>query len=111
MINKQVNHDLKNVGNWLRAKKISLTIGKGKRMLFTSPKKQLDSHLKIKLNGRRLYETGSVNYLGIQIDKNLKWKQQVNHVVIKLNQTNAMLFRLRHLLDKKKSKVSLLCST
>ena len=83
------------------ANKISLTVGKTELGLFPSPKKKLDSDLKIKLNRRRLYETDSVKYLQIQIDKNSKWKQQINHVVIKLNKTNAMLFRLRHVLDKK----------
>ena len=48
--------------------------------------------MKIKLNGRRLYEKDSVKYLGIQIGKSLTWKKQVNHVAIKLNKVNAMLF-------------------
>ena len=39
--------------------------------------------------------------IGIQIDKSLKWKQQINHVAVKLNKANAMLSKLRHSLDKK----------
>ena len=70
-------------------------------MLFTSSKKQLDCDLKIKLNGKRLYETDSVKYLGIQIDKRLTWKQHINHVALKLNKANAMLSKLRHVLDIK----------
>ena len=68
-INKQVSYDLKNLSNWLKANKISLNIGKTELVLFTSSKKQLDCDLKIKLIGKRLYETDSVRYLGIQIDK------------------------------------------
>ena len=63
--------------------------------------KQLDSDLKIKLNGKRLYETDSVKYLGIQIDKGLTWKQHINHVALKLNKANAILSKLRHVLDIK----------
>ena len=70
-------------------------------MLFTSSKKQLDCSLKIKLNGKRLYETDSVKYLGIQIDKRLTSKQHINHVAVKLNKANAMLSKLRHVLDIK----------
>ena len=70
-------------------------------MLFTSSKKQLNCDLKIKLNGKRLYETDSVRYLGIQIDKRLTWKQQINNVALKLNKANAMLSKLRHVLDIK----------
>ena len=63
-------------------------------MLFNSSKKQLDCDLKIKLNGKRLYEIDSFKYLGIQIDKRLTWK-----VALKLNKANAMLSKLRHVLD------------
>ena len=100
-INKQVNCDLKNLSNWLKANKISLNVGKTELVLFTLSKKQLDCDLKIKLNGKKLYETDSVKYLGIQIDKRLTWKQYINHVAFKLNKANAMLSELRHVLDIK----------
>ena len=100
-INKQVNYDLKSLSNWLKANKISLNVGKTELVLFTSSKKHLDCDLKIKLNGKRLYETDSVKYLGIQIEKRLTWKQQINHVALKLNKANAMLSKLRHVLDMK----------
>ena len=42
-INKQVNYDLKNLSNWLKANKIWLNIGKTELVLYTSSMKQLDS--------------------------------------------------------------------
>ena len=39
--------------------------------LFSTPKKQLDHELKIKLNGKKLYQTDSVKYLGSILDKYL----------------------------------------
>ena len=57
---------------------------------FSSSKKQSDCNLKIKLNRKRLYETDSVKHLGIQIDKRLSRKQQINHVALKLNKANAI---------------------
>ena len=88
-INKQFNYDLKNVANWLKTNRISHHVGKTELLLFTSPKKQIHSDLEIKLPGKRLHETDSVNYLGIQIDKSLSWKKQISHVVVKLNKTKA----------------------
>ena len=70
-------------------------------MLFSSPKKQLDYNFKIKLNGKKLYEIDSIKYLVIRIDKRLTRKQQINHVALKLNKANAMLSKLRHVLDIK----------
>ena len=57
---------------------------------FSSSEKQIDCNLKIKLIRKRLYETDSVKYLGIQIDKRLSRKQQINHVALKLNKANAI---------------------
>ena len=74
----------------LKANKISLNVGKTELVLFSSSKKQIDCNLKIRLRGKRLYETDSVKYLGIQIDERLSWKQQINHVAVKLNKANAI---------------------
>ena len=85
----------------LRSSKIFLNADKTELVIFTSLKRRLDSDLKIKLNGIfKLYETGSFKYLRMQIDKDLTWKQQVNHVAIKLYKTNAMLSKLRYMLCK-----------
>ena len=43
--------------------------------------KQLNIGLKIKLNGKKTYETDSIKYLGIQTGKHLlAWKQQIKHM-------------------------------
>ena len=65
------------------------------------PKKQPDHELKIKLNGKKLYKTDSVMYLGIDLYKYLTWKHQINNVTMKLNETNAMLSKIRHYVDIK----------
>ena len=39
--------------------------------------------------------------MGIQIDKSVTWKQQINHVAPGLNKGIAMLSKLRHVLDIK----------
>ena len=64
---------------WLKVNKISLNNDKTELVLFTSPKKQLDGELKIKLDEKRLHETDSVKYLEIQIEKTLFWNQLRGH--------------------------------
>ena len=51
--------------------------------------------MKTKLNGKRLYPTDSMRYLGIKIDNKLNWKSHVNAIATKLNQANAMLYKVR----------------
>ena len=41
-----------------------LNVGKTEMILFNPGKKPLDYQLKLKLNGKRLYHTSSVKYLG-----------------------------------------------
>ena len=42
-----------------------------------------------------------MKYLGIRIDKNLKWKQQISDIAINLNKANVILSNLRQLIDRK----------
>ena len=73
-MNKQVNQDLKNLTNWLKANKICLNVSKTEAVLFKSSRKLADVPLNLKLNGKRLYPTNLVKYLGINIDENLNCK-------------------------------------
>ena len=73
--------------------------------LFKSNKKQMDYELKVKLNGKGIYETNTVKYLGIKIDKNLTWASHVNDVAVKFNKANAMLSKVRHYVDRKTLKM------
>ena len=70
-LNKAVNSDLRNLTNWFNAKKISLNVSKTELILFKPKMKKLDFDLKPRLNGKRIYQTKSVKYLGIKIDENL----------------------------------------
>ena len=63
-------------------------------ILFKPIKKSLDCQLKLKLNGKRLYQTSLVKYLGIKIDHYLNWQDHVNNIAIKLNKANAMLYKV-----------------
>ena len=64
-------------------------------VIFKSKQKKFEGDLKIKLCGKRLYPTESLKCLGMKIDRNLSWQYHVNDLSIKLNGTNALLFKLR----------------
>ena len=70
-------------------------------ILFKPIKKYLDCQLKLKLNGKRLYQTSLVKYLGIKIDHYLNWQDHVNNIAIKLNKANAMLYKVRQFVNEK----------
>ena len=100
-LNKFLNKDLKNLTNWLNANKITLNFDKTGMILFKPRKKPLDCQLKIKLNGKRLYQTSSVKYLGIKIDQYLNWQDHINNIEIKLNKVNAMIYKVRQFVNQR----------
>ena len=99
-IQKQINIDLKLISKWLRANKISLNAGKSELIIFRHPMKTFDYNLKIKINGKRLFESNSVKYLGIFIDSHLKWNYHVDSIAPKLSRAVGMLSKLRHFVNR-----------
>ena len=57
--------------------------------------------MKIKLNGKRLYPSNSIKYLGVKIDRFLHWHDQVNSVAVKLNRANPLLVKTRNYVNIK----------
>ena len=55
--------------------------------------------MKIKLNGKRFYPTDSVKYHGVKTDSKLNWKSHVNATATKLNRENAMLYKVRDVVN------------
>ena len=69
-------------------------------MIFKHQKKKLDSPIKMKLSHKRIYHSKSVKYLGIKTDENLKWKQYIHDIAIKLNRANALLYLIRNFVNR-----------
>ena len=84
-LNKFVNFDLKNLSSWLNANRISLNVSKTELIKFKPRMEKVDFDLNLKLNGKILYPTKFVKYLGIKIDESLTWNEPINEIVIKLN--------------------------
>ena len=59
-----MNHDLRKLSKWLRANKLSLNIEKTE-LVFRRQNTKLNNSFKIKLDGKRLFPTSSVKYLGV----------------------------------------------
>ena len=64
-------------------------------VIFKSKQKKFEGELKVRLCGKGLYPTERVKYLGVKIDPNFNWQCQANDLSVKLNRTNALLFKIR----------------
>ena len=95
-LKKQLNFDLCKLVSWLKANKISLNKSKTEMLIFRHPNKTLDYVLKIKLDGKKIYPSKYVKYLGILIDPYLNLSYHIDLLAPKLSRANGILSKLRH---------------
>ena len=88
---KQMNLHLKNLSQWLKAKKLSLNVMKAYLIIFHSSSKKTDHNVKFKLDGKGITQTDIVKYLDVLLDDHLLWSKQINHFVTNLNQAIGIL--------------------
>ena len=98
-IRKLLNLDLRFLSKWLRANKISLNCSKTELIIFRHPRKQINYELKLKINGRKLYPSDYVKYLGILIDPHLNWDYHTDFIAPKLSRAKGMLMKILHYVD------------
>ena len=67
-----------------------------KRIKVKGQNTKLNNSFKIKLDGKRLFPTTSVKYLGVLLDEHLTWSPQISHVQMKLNREIGILSKLRY---------------
>ena len=97
-LNKTVNFDLSNLGQWLRANKISLNVNKTEIVVFRSPAKQIYKNLNFRLSGQKNEPKCCTKYLGVIIDEHLSFNEYMNSLKQKLNRANSILAKLTKVL-------------
>ena len=79
----KMNNDLVNVDKWLAKNKLSLNVDKTNFMLIGTPQKLAQVHnydFNVNINGTRLQKVDHCKHLGVEIDDNLMWKNQIEQV-------------------------------
>ena len=112
-MNKQVNHDLRLLDEWLRANKISLNTDKTEIILFRSSSKKpmnkslifrnhckelktVVKSLNFRISGQKIVPKPSVTYIGVKLNQYLNWDEHFATVIPKLSRANGMLAKIRH---------------
>ena len=70
-------------------------------ILFRHKQKSINFNLKLKLNGKKLYPSNCIKYLGIFLDENMNWKKHISTLSSKLRRANGALAKLRHFVPTK----------
>ena len=74
------------------------------KLVYSNCKKRKRCSIKTETSWKNTFPSNFVKCHGINIDENLNWMSQISDIAIKLNKSNAILFKLRHFIDSKSPK-------
>jgi len=94
-----LNQELNLISDWLKVNKLSLNIEKTKAMIFHTPNRRINPPTLI-IDEIQIDYVEKFNFLGLIIDKNLKWNFHVDAVAKKVCKTLGIMNRLKRLLPK-----------
>ena len=77
-LRKTMNKDLQDLFTWLCANLLSLNVAKTEFIISKPPRESLINRVTLKLNGKTLYESKKIKYLGLIVDDRLSWKFHIN---------------------------------
>ena len=92
-----LDEELPNVCNWFQANKLSLNTDKTFCQLYSNSRATIDIN-SVKLKGARIKQVDTVKYLGVLIDRELKWTDHVIHISSIISRNIGILKRSRHFL-------------
>ena len=95
--NTNINIELVLLNDWLKLNKLSLNEKKTKFMMFYSQQREVPN-IKLTMNNIDLEPITDFNFLGIIINKHVKWDNHINKIANNIARTNGILNRLKHFL-------------
>lgn len=90
---------LTSVGEWFCNHNLLLNIDKSQCMFFYSERSKLQYPLSINISGKDVMVEDSVVFLGVVVDKHLKWGPHTEQLRGRLNSVCYLLFMLRNQID------------
>ena len=76
-----MNRELVGVDNWLKANRLSLNISKTSYMIISNQRNAIE----IRIRDSILTKVSTVKFLGVTLDKNLNFNDQVKNVTTKIS--------------------------
>ena len=104
-LNTALNEELWRLDRWLQGNTVSLTIAKTRPMLIATKQKEKyltasNQALKLSIREEIVEVVCHSKYLGVQIDENLTWKNQIKSVTEKASRAIGFLKYAKHFLPE-----------
>ena len=94
----RVNVELDKVYQWLCANRLSLNVNKTTCMVFHNKNKVIDPIPHIQILNHTVDRVPNFNFLGVTLNENLNWKDQIDIISNKIVRCIRTLCRLKHYL-------------
>lgn len=91
---------LDRIKHWLESFKLTLNLSKTSYMAFSITSANRPNFSHISINNCSIQEVSHVKYLGIIIDKHLKWNYHINHLTQKIRKLVYKFYLLRSILNR-----------
>ena len=90
-----VNEEIEKIENWMYSNKLTLNYSKCCYMIIS--RKPLNiSEFSLTMNNLNIKRSDCVKYLGVLLDENLTWKNQVQKLNKSLSKICGLIFKIRH---------------
>jgi len=83
-LEQTINTALNPLSKWVTENNMEISASKTVYLFFSMRHK--NDSFDLKINGQKLPKSESTNYLGVQLDYKLSWKNHVEHTINKVNQ-------------------------
>ena len=98
-IEVRLNTELENVHEWLTANKLTLNTEKTEYMTIGSYKRisnlQKEDEIKIRIGDNEIKRVKTTKSLGIVIDENLAWKENIDNLSVKVSRAIGIIRRAK----------------
>jgi hypothetical protein len=95
-----VNDELAKLNSWLIANRLSLNIDKTKYLIFT-PSRTINNHQPVKLDNKIIEVVNHASFLGVILDKNLRWDLHISHIRQKISRSLGIFLKINKIFPLK----------
>ena len=89
--------DLMNIAEWLKANKLSLNIKKTHFMVFSN-KNKTPTNMILHIGGQPIEKVEHTKFVGVILDHKITWKKHINYIPVKLQKELALLKKFENIL-------------
>ena len=94
------NEELLNIIDWMKANKLSVNVSKTQYMIFASPRKRAGlARRELSIAGSNLECVRVAKFLGVMLDENLTWHEQIGYISKKVARSVGVLCQMRFVLQ------------